>query len=67
MQAALIKLEEELKIAQGIKEHKECALYYRDHVKTAMEALRAPADALEMLTDKEIWPIPTYGDLLFEV
>ena len=67
MQAALIQLEEALKTAQGIKEHKECALYYRDHVKTAMEALRAPADALEMLTDKEIWPIPTYGDLLFEV
>ncbi len=67
MQSALTTLEEELKAAQAIKEHKICAFYYRDHVKTAMEALRAPADALEMLTDKEVWPIPTYGDLLFEV
>ena len=67
MQAALVTLEEELKAAQGIKEHTTCAFYYRDHVKTAMEALRAPADALEMLTDKDVWPIPTYGDLLFEV
>ncbi len=67
MQSALATLEEELKVAQGIKEHKVCAFYYRDHVKTAMDALRAPADALEMLTDKEVWPIPTYGDLLFEV
>ena len=63
----MVNLEEELKAAQGIKEHKTCARYYRDHVKTAMEALRAPADALEMLTDKEVWPLPTYGDLLFEV
>ena len=67
MQAALVILEEELKAAQAIKEHKTCAFYYRDYVKTAMEALRAPADALEMLTDKDVWPIPTYGDLLFEV
>lgn len=67
MQSALANLKEELKAAQGIKEHKACAFYYRDHVKTAMDALRAPADALEMLTDKEVWPIPTYGDLLFEV
>ena len=67
MQVALVTLEEELKAAQAIKEHKTCAFYYRDHVKTAMEALRAPADALEMLTDKDVWPIPTYGDLLFEV
>lgn len=67
MQSAHAALEEELKVAQGIKEHKVCAFYYRDHVKTAMDALRAPADALEMLTDKEVWPIPTYGDLLFEV
>ncbi len=67
MQSALANLEVELKAAQGIKEHKACAFYYRDHVKNAMDALRAPADALEMLTDKEVWPIPTYGDLLFEV
>ena len=67
MQSALHSLEDELKAAQGIREHKVCAFYYRDHVKTAMDALRAPADALEMITDKDIWPIPTYGDMLFEV
>lgn len=67
LQSALVHLENELKAAQGIKEHKACAFYYRDHVKSAMDALREPADALEMITDKEIWPFPTYGDLLFEV
>ena len=33
----------------------------------AMEALRKPVDELEMIVDKEIWPMPSYGDLLFEV
>ncbi|MBE5879681.1 MAG: glutamine synthetase type III [Lachnospiraceae bacterium] len=67
MQDALVLLESEMQIAEGMKDHKECALFYRDRVKVAMEALREPADALEMITDKEIWPFPTYGDLLFEV
>lgn len=67
MQDALSLLQQELEIAEGIKDHKECAFFYRDRVIVAMEALRKPADALELITDKEIWPIPTYGDLLFEV
>ena len=33
----------------------------------AMEALRAPVDKLEMIVDKEAWPMPSYGDLMFEV
>ena len=28
---------------------------------------QAVSDKLEMLVDKDFWPIPTYGDLLFEV
>ncbi len=32
-----------------------------------MEALRRPIDKLEMLVDKEVWPMPSYGDLLFEI
>ena len=67
MQDALVLLESEIGIAEGMKDHKECAFFYRDRVKVAMEALRAPADELEKITDKEIWPFPTYGDLLFEV
>ena len=33
----------------------------------AMDALRSPIDSLEMLVDKEVWPMPSYGDLMFEV
>ena len=43
------------------------ATYFRDEVKTTMDELRAPADKLEMIVDKEFWPFPSYGDLLFEV
>ena len=32
-----------------------------------MDDLRAPVDELEMMVDKKVWPVPTYGDLIFEV
>ena len=40
---------------------------YYEKVTPAMEALRAPVDKLEMIVDKEMWPMPSYGDLMFEV
>ncbi len=40
---------------------------YHDKVVPAMAALRAPADRLEMIVDKDLWPFPSYGDLIFEV
>ena len=47
--------------------NKERAYAYHDLVTTAMENLRRPADRLEMIVDKELWPLPSYGDLIFEV
>ena len=64
---ALSKLMDVTEKAQQMKEGQAQAEYYRDEVTTAMEALRAPIDALEMIVDKDIWPMPSYGDLLFEV
>lgn len=49
--------------ASGIQDNEERAHYYHDHVMTAMDALRSPIDSLEMLVDKEVWPMPSYGDL----
>jgi glutamine synthetase len=43
------------------------AIYFRNVVFPAMSELRAPIDVLETLVDKELWPVPTYGDLLFEI
>lgn len=45
----------------------EQARFYRDQVFTTMTEVRTPADALEMLVDKDYWPFPSYGDLLFEI
>jgi len=43
------------------------ATYYHSEVVPAMETLRVPVDKLEMIVDKEAWPMPSYGDLIFEV
>ena len=43
------------------------AVYCKDEVCKAMTELRTPVDELEMLVDKEMWPMPSYGDLIFEV
>ena len=46
---------------------RERAVYCKDEVCKAMTELRTPVDELEMLVDKEMWPMPSYGDLIFEV
>lgn len=43
------------------------AKHYHDVVIPAMDALRAPADALEQITAEKYWPFPTYGKLLYGV
>ncbi|MBE5960664.1 MAG: glutamine synthetase type III, partial [Lachnospiraceae bacterium] len=49
------------------EEGKEAAEFFHFTVCPSMEALRRPIDTLETLVDKSLWPVPTYGDLLFEV
>ena len=63
----LEKLKEVTAQACTMEEGEAQARYYHFHVVPAMEALRAPVDALEMIVDKEAWPMPSYGDLIFEV
>ncbi|HIX29041.1 MAG TPA: glutamine synthetase III [Candidatus Blautia stercoravium] len=53
--------------AWAMEDAKDKAFFYRRQVVPAMEKLRKPIDELEMIVDKEIWPMPSYGDLLFEV
>ena len=65
--AALRKLAEVTDASQGKKEGRERAVYFQDVVVPSMEALRQPVDKLEMLVAKDMWPMPSYGDLLFEV
>lgn len=67
MQTALKKLEKVEAEASAMENAKEQAFFYKDVVREVMQELRTPADELEMIVDKDIWPIPTYGELMFEV
>lgn len=61
---ALVKVADQ---AALMAEGKEQAEYYYFEVTPAMAELRTPIDELEMIVDKEAWPMPSYGDLIFEV
>ena len=65
--SALKALTEVTEKAAEMEEGEEQARYYHFTVVPAMDALRAPVDKLEMIVDKEAWPMPSYGDLMFEV
>ena len=67
MKVALAALIEATDQAAAMEGGREQAVAYHSVVAPAMEALRAPADRLEMIVDKELWPMPSYGDLIFEV
>jgi len=67
-QDALSKLYVEDRIACAMTDDvKAQANYFHDYVCPAMQALRKPVDQLEMIVDKDIWPMPSYGDMIFEV
>ena len=64
---ALKQLEALTDQASAMKRGREQAEFYLHEVVPVMDALRAAVDKLEMLVNKEMWPMPSYGDLLFEV
>ena len=45
----------------------ESAKDFHEKVLPAMSALRTPVDELETIVDSEYWPVPTYGQMMFEV
>ena len=67
MKVALATLTEVTENCAAMEDGKAKAHAYYDQVVPAMAALREPADRLEMIVDKELWPFPSYGDLIFEV
>jgi glutamine synthetase, type III len=60
----LKKYMDDVSVITDVTEH---ARYMHEIIVPAMEALRKPIDTLEMIVDKDLWPMPSYGDLLFEV
>ena len=67
LRTALSKLEKAMEKSAEVKGAWERAVYYRDKILPAMEALRAPAATLEVLLGKDFWPMPTYTDLMFGI
>ena len=65
--AAEQKLSDAIVEVRGETDIQKAANAYHDVVFEAMSELRAFCDRLETLTPKELWPFPTYGDLLLYV
>lgn len=61
------ELEQQTALADGLGEAKAVAEAFRGSVVPVMEQLRKAVDSLEMLVGRDFWPVPTYGDLMFEV
>lgn len=53
--------------AKNVSETGALALYYRNTVFQAMSELRENVDELEGCVPAEVWPVPSYADLLFSV
>ena len=60
-------LDKYVKEVKSITKIDEKAVYYKDKIAVQMEVLRKNVDSLEMIIDKNMWPMPSYGDLLTEV
>ena len=67
MREALSGLKKAEAEASAMADVKEQAFFYKETVMNIMQQLRTPADKLEMIVDKSMWPFPTYGELMFEV
>ena len=65
--AALVKLMELDAKGAKLSNCEKQAKFFKDEVVPAMEALRNPIDKLEMIVEKDLGPMPSYGDLIFEV
>ncbi|MCX8093639.1 MAG: glutamine synthetase III [Candidatus Goldbacteria bacterium] len=61
------ELEKELNNAYNISETLPKAEYFRDKVFTKIQDLRKDIDTLETLIPSDIWPTPTYADMLYKL
>ena len=65
--ASMKDLEKLVELGTEVPGGRERAQFCRQKLVPAMQALREPVDELEMIVDKSMWPMPSYGDLIFEV
>ena len=67
MRAACTKLETHLSETAEMSNIAERAMFFKRDILSDMDTLRSAADSAEALTDRTLWPYPTYGDLLYGV
>ena len=64
-------LTDELKMAVGLSENTpeplEKATIYHDKILRLMEDIRKYSDSVEAVMPSDIWPYPSYGELLFNI
>ena len=53
--------------ALGLPDQQQRANKYAHEIMPIMEKLRAAVDEMEIVTDRDHWPVPTYNDMLFYV
>ncbi|RJE48879.1 MULTISPECIES: glutamine synthetase III [unclassified Dehalobacter] len=63
--AKTVALEKAVLGASDVEDVHANAVCYRDIVFAAMNELRIYGDKLETLVDAELWPLPTYAEMLF--
>ncbi|MBQ7335050.1 MAG: glutamine synthetase III [Clostridia bacterium] len=64
---AIGKLKAEESRAASVADAKERAEYYCSKVLPLMSELRTAVDEMEVLVSSDLWPVPTYGDMMFRV
>ena len=63
---ALEKLKVNLDLAEKEHDGIKKAIFYRNKIIENMEDLRRPIDKLELLVDLNLWPVPSYGELMLK-
>ncbi|MDR2969224.1 MAG: glutamine synthetase III [Tannerellaceae bacterium] len=66
---AVTKLVDEMiearKVANRITDYRDKAIAYHDTVLPYLNEIRSHIDALELMVDNQMWPLPKYRELLF--
>ena len=65
LSSAIEALEKAVGKAKSIEKAPAKAKCYRDDVIPAMSEVRKAADTLETIVDAELWPLPSYAEMLF--
>jgi glutamine synthetase len=65
MKKDILQLEKAAAEARKLTDSTKKAGLCRDKVIPAMQALRTTADELEAIVDADLWPVPTYAEMLF--